>query len=328
MIDRRIFVQTMTVGTLILAYGRAASAQVPARPPKLGFLHGGSVPTNAAALMDGLREQGYVPGENLVVDHRVPERGKFEQLSALAAGLVAGQPDVIAAANPHSIDALSKLTKTIPIVGIDLESDPVARGWVASLARPGGNITGFFMDLPEISGKQLQFLRELAPTLRRVGVLGAPGVNEPQFLAIEGAARQIGVTLHLRRITTLGQIAGAVADLARQRAEGLVALTSPLILAGASAIAEEAIRYQLPTICPFVPFFAERGGLIAYGPDLPDLFRRAGGYVARILRGARAAELPLQRPEKFALVVNLRTARILKLTAPPPLLARADRVIE
>ena len=173
---------------------------------------------------------------------------------------------------------MTKATKTIPIVGVDLESDPVAKGWVASLARPGGNVTGFFLDIPEMSGKQLQLLKEVKPTLARVAVLGTRAVNELQFRATEVAARSGGLTLQPLPIKSLDEIPEAIAAAARQRAGALLVLTSPLIFTSLPRIAEAAIKHRLPAINLFVPFFAEAGGLLAYGPNFRDLFRRAADY--------------------------------------------------
>ncbi len=272
---------------------------------------------------------GYVPGQNFLLEFRGPERpDKYEQHADLAAQLVAAGVDVILASNPSAIEATTKATKTIPIVGVDLESDPVAKGWAATLARPGGNFTGFFLDIPEISGKQLQFLKEIKPVLSRVAVLGDSRVNELQSRATEAAARGAGLTIQAFSVRDIGEVPGAIAEAARQRAGALVVLTSPLVFNNLGRIADAAVKHRLPAICPFAPAFADAGGLIAYGPDITDLFRRAAGYVARILRGAKPGELPVQRPEKFGLVVNLKTARALKLTLPQSLVLRADRVIE
>jgi putative ABC transport system substrate-binding protein len=317
------------IGAVILhAHGRA-SAQAPAKPVKIGWLSGGGAITfSVLPFLEGLREQGYVDGQNVVVEQFRPEGANFDQYPELVGRLLAGRPAVILAANPHAIDAVTKATKTMPIIAVDLESDPVARGWVTSLARPGGNLSGFFLDIPEISGKQLQFLREVKPGLSRVAVLGDSRVNELQFHATDAAGRRAGLTLHALRVKTLNEIPLAIAEAARQRAGALLALTSPLVITRLSHIAEEALRHRLPSSCPFVPQFAEFGGLLAYGPDFPDLFRRASGYVGRILKGAKVEDLPVQRPAKFELAVNVKTARALGLTLPVDLVQRADRVIE
>ena len=310
---------------------RPVRAQGPPSVPLVGAITGwGRAPRNAnyEAFLEGLRAAGYKPGQDIRVERLQPEPGKVEQYPSLVSRLVAQRPEVILASNPHAIEAVVHVTQTIPIVGVDLESDPVARGWVASLSRPGGNLTGFFLDIPEMSGKQLQFLREVDPKLVRVAVLGDSRVNDLQFKATEVAARAAGLTVHLLPVNSIKEIPGAVREARRQRAGGLVALTSPLVYSALAPLAEHAVKHHLVSICPFSPAFAEEGGLLAYGPHLPDMFRRAAGYVDRILKGAKADGLPVQRPEKFELAINLKTARALKLTLPQSLVLRADRVIE
>jgi putative ABC transport system substrate-binding protein len=275
-----------------------------------------------------MREHGLVHGEHVEFVRYAPASRTLDDVPAIAARMVASRPDVIIASNPHSVDALARATKTIPIVAIDLESDPVARGWVTSLGRPGGNVTGIFLDIPELSGKQLQFLREAKPDVVGVCVLGDPRINELQFRAIDSAARTAGLAVHGLHIKTVDDIRTALGDAARERAGGIVALTSPLVRGAVRIVAEGALKHRIAAICPFVPSFAEVGGLLAYGPDFPDLFRRSVAYVARILKGAKAADLPVQRPEKFGLALNLRTARTLGLALPAALIQRADLVIE
>ncbi len=217
---RRAFIRTLGLG--VLAIHRQVHAQASAKAPRAGWLGrspGRELPS-FKAFLEGLGALGYVIGENLVVDVRAPEHDKIEEYSDLAGQLVAAGVDVLLAANPHALEAMTKATKTVPIVGVDLESDPVAKGWVASLARPGGNVTGFFLDLPEMSGKQLQLLKEVKPTLARVAVLGDPGVNELQFRATEIAARSGGLTLQPLPTKGLNEIPGAIAEAARWRAAG------------------------------------------------------------------------------------------------------------
>jgi putative tryptophan/tyrosine transport system substrate-binding protein len=326
---RREFIVTLVLGLLVSR--RRASAQASAKVPRVGYL-GGSQRAASPTLktfLEGLEEMGYVPGQNILLEVRAPERpDKYEQFPGLAAQLVAAGVDVILASTPSAIEATTKATKTIPIVGVDLESDPVAKGWAASLTHPGGNFTGFVLDIPEMSGKQLQFLKEVKPDLRRVAVLGDPRVNELQSRTTEAAARGAGLTIQALSVRDVGEVPAAIAEAARERAGGLVVLTSPLVFNNLGRIVDAAVKHRLPAICPFSPTFADAGGLIAYGPDLPDFYRRAAGYVSRILKGAKPGDLPVQRPEKFQLVVNRKTARALKLTLPQSLVLRADRVIE
>ena len=322
MTSRRTFIRTLGLG--VLAVHRHAHAQASAKAPRVGYL---GRPVSQLAFVDGLRALGYVIGENVLVDARAPQQNTIEEYSALASQLVATGVDVLVAANPQALEVMTKATKTIPIVGVDLESDPAAKGWVASLARPGGNVTGFFLDIPEMSGKQLQLLKEVKPTLARVAVLGDGAVNELQFRAAEGAARGGGITLQLLPIKSQAEVPGAIAEAARQRAGALLVLTSPLLFTNLPPIAEAAVKHRLPAINLFVPFFAEAGGLLAYGPDFRDLFRSAAGYVVRILKGAKPADLPVQRPIRFEFIINLKTANALSLQIPQSLLLRADRVI-
>jgi putative ABC transport system substrate-binding protein len=328
MIPRRAFIGSLGLG--VLALHRRVHAQASAKTPRIAFVGrspGRELPS-FKAFVEGLRSLGYVIGENVVVDVGAPAHDRAEEYSDLAAQFVAAGVDVLVAANPHALDAMRKATKTIPIVGVDLESDPVAKGWISSLARPGGNITGFFLDLPEMSGKQLQLLKEVKPALARVAILGNPNVNELQFRATEVAAQGGGLTLHPLPTKTANEIPGAIAEAARQRAGALLVLSSPLIFANLRRIADAAIKHQLPAINLFVPFFAEAGGLLAYGPDFNDLFRRAAHYADRILKGAKPGDLPGQRPIKFDFVINLKTAKTLGLQIPQSLFLRADRVIE
>jgi putative ABC transport system substrate-binding protein len=330
-LGRRDLIVALVLGPLVSS--RRASAQASAKTPRVGYLGNfGSqrvlAPT-AKAFVDELQQMGYVPGQNFLLEFRAPTRpDKYEQFPDLAAQLVAARVDVILASTPSAIEAATKATKTIPIVGVDLESDPVAKGWAASLTHPGGNFTGFVLDIPEMSGKQLQFLKEIKPDLRRVAVLGDPRVNELQSRTIEAAARGAGLTIQALSVRDVDEVPAAIAGAAGQRAGALVVLTSPLVFNNLGRIADAAVKHRLPAICPFAPAFADAGGLIAYGPDLPDFYRRAAGYVSRILKGDRPGDLPVQRPEKFQLVVNLKTARAIKLTLPRSFVLRADRVIE
>jgi putative ABC transport system substrate-binding protein len=330
LIPRRSFVGTLGLG--MLTAHRRAHAQTSAKAPRIGWLSGGFVAQqespNFRAFKQGLRDLGYVIGQNVLVDVRSPKRDEIGEYPDLGTRLVATGVDVILAANPHSLEAVTRATKTIPVVGVDLESDPVAKEWVVSLAHPGSNVTGFFLDIPEMSGKQLQFLKEVKPNLTRVAVLGDPRVNKLQFRATEVAARGGGLTLQSLPVKSQNEISNAIAEAARERAGALVALTSPLVNISLGHIADAALKHRLPAICPFVPIFAQAGGLLAYGPDFPDLFRRAAGYVATILKGTKPSELPVQRPTKFELVINLKTAKALGLTIPPSLLLRADEVIQ
>jgi len=325
---RRAFIGA--IGIALVAVSCVARAQPSAKPARVGWLgrSAGKETPAFKAFADGLHDLGYVIGENLVVDIRTPDHDKVEQYPEVARRLIASGVDVILASNPYAAEAVTKATTIIPIVAVDFESDPVARGWVATLARPGGNVTGFFLDLPEISAKQLQMLKEVKPNLMKVAALGDARVNEPQFRATEVGAQGARLTLQRFSVSGRDEISSALMHAARWGADALLLLSSPMIFTVMSQIAASAVKHRLPSISLFVPFFAEAGGLMAYGPTFVDPFRRAASYVDRILKGARAAELPVQRPTKFELVINVKTATALGVAMPAPLLVRADRLIE
>lgn len=199
-------------------------------------------------------------------------------------------------------------TTRIPIVGVDLESDPIANGFVKTLARPGGNITGFFLDLPELGGKLIQLLREIVPNLSKVGIVWLADVGQSQFTATEYAARSAGVGFVSLPVRSADDLRRAFERALRERAGGVVLLSGPLLMFERELIAELALHNRLPTVSLFT-VFPEVGGLLGYGPNFPDIMRRAAGYVVRILRGAKPDDLPVQRPAKFELVVNLKTAK-------------------
>jgi putative tryptophan/tyrosine transport system substrate-binding protein len=316
----------------MLVRPRSARGQTPPKPIRIGWLSGGFGAQPGApplkAFSEGIREGGFVLGQNVVLEVRRPDRGAASEYATLARKLVAQAPAVVLAANPNSVEAMAAATTSIPIVGVDLESDPIARGWVTSLARPGRNVTGYFLDLPEMSGKHLELLQDVRRPLTRVAILGDPRVNEVQFKTMGPIAQRAGVTLHALELTEPSQIARSIAQAARQGAGALLAFTSPMVNLSLKPIADAALEHRLPAICGFVPTFAEAGGLLAYGPDFADLFRRAAAYVVAILKGAAASELPIQRPTKFPLVINLKTAKGLGLAIPPTMLAHADQVIE
>lgn len=266
-----------------------------------------------------LRDLGWNDGQNVNVDWR----RRDEEI----AELVRLKVDVLVLPNPHRLEAGLRLTKTIPIVGIDLESDPVARGFATSLARPGGNVTGIWLDLPEIAGKQLQLLKEAVPDLHRVAVLWDDRIARPQFTATETAARTIGVSVYGARVRDDSEIESAVKRVLAQRPQALLALTSPIVIRTQNRIAELALRNRLASITGFTTFPAA-GGLMAYGPNFDGLFRQAASYVDRILKGTRPGDLPIARPTTFELIINAKTAKALGLTIPQSLLLQADSVIE
>ena len=308
------------------AWPLVARAQQPAEKlPRIGSIQNFRN-ENFEAFIQGLREAGYVDGQNMLLETRF-YAGVLDRIDEFTSELVALKCSVILATAPYAVQAVMKATSKIPIVGIDLESDPVANGWVKSLARPGGNLTGFFLDIPELGGKQIELLKEAVPTVARLAVLWDATIGTVQFGATETAARPSGVTLESFPIRNVEDIKDAIERAARERVHGLVVLTSPLIFNQRSQIADLALKTRLPTISLFNSF-PKVGGLMAYGPSLALMFKRAASYVDRILSGANPGELPIERPSKFELVINLKTAGALGLTVPPTLLARADEVIE
>jgi len=241
--------------------------------------------------------------------------------------LVNNRVEAIVAAAPAAVQAAAGATTSIPVIAIDLESDPVASGFVRSLARPGGNVTGVFLDFPDFSAKCLQLLIETVPTLSGVGLLWDPSTGVLQLKAVEAAAQAFGISAQVFEARRAADIAEAFYVLDRSRFQGLLLLSSPLIAGNPQLIADLAIRRNLPTISLF-PEIARAGGLIGYGPLIQDLFRQVGGMARKVLQGAKVAELPAERPTRFQLVANLKTAKLIGITLPSSILLRADEVIE
>jgi putative tryptophan/tyrosine transport system substrate-binding protein len=320
---RRYFVSLIIGGAA--AWPLAARAQKPAQElPRIGAIHS-THSENSEAFVQGLREAGLGDGQNMVLEARFGGPGSV--LDQYARELVALKCSVIFASNPYAIRAVLKATSTIPTVGVDLESDPVASGLAKSLARPGGNFTGFFLDIPELGGKQIELLREAVRAVSRLAVLWDATIGAVQFRATEMAARSAGVVLQSLPIRRPEDVNNAFEHAVREQAQAMVILSSPLIFGERARIADLALNARLPAISLFSSF-PSVGGLMAYGPDFPSIFRQAAGYVSRILEGAKPAELPIQRPTKFELVINTKTAQAIGLTMPEALLVRADQVIE
>ena len=323
--DRREFISAVTAS--LLAGPRAAGAQPAAGTPRIGILGLTPWPPSLAeAFKQGLGELGYTEGRNVALESQDAD-GRPERMSQLAADLVRLKVDVILTRGAGALAAAKQATSRIPTVAVDLESDPVAMGFVRNLAQPGGNITGVFLDLPELSGKQLQFLKEVIRPISRVAIFGDPMLNAPQFQATEAAAQALGIQPQRLEVRGSKEIDTALDAASRGKANAVILLSSPLVFHHRTELGALAAKRRLPAVSMFVEF-AEAGGLLAYGPSLREAFRRAGGFVARILQGAKPAEMPVERPTKFELVINRKTARALGLTLPPSLVSRADRVIE
>ena len=327
--NRRAFFAAVAGGLLAAPLG--AGAQPARKTARLGYLSAGSSTGNprlVEAFREGLRELGWAEGQNLVLEYRWAD-GRFDRLPDLAAELVRRTVDVIVASPTPAALAAKEATGTIPIVGLSL-TDPVGLGIIASLARPGGNVTGLSYSVgPSIFGKDLELLREVVPQVQRVAVLSNPaGPAQPLTIRnIRVAAQALGLQLQLVEARGPGDFDGAFAAMTREHAGAVFVVTDPAFVAHRARLTDLAIRKRLPSIFTQRED-AEAGGLMSYGPRLSDLYRRAATYVDRILKGARPADLPVEEPTKFELVINLKTAKILGLTIPQSLLLRADQAIE
>jgi putative ABC transport system substrate-binding protein len=278
------------------------------------------------AFRQGLRELGYVEGKNIVIEWRSTE-DKPDRLPALATELLSLRVDVIVTGGPSATRAAKGATSTIPIV-MSTDPDPVANGFVASLARPGGNITGLATLAPELSGKRLELLKETVPKLSRVAVFGTsttPG-NAQNIKETELAARAFGLQLQSLDVRAPKDMETAFRAAGKARADSIIVLSGPMVNSHRSQIVDLAVKSRLPAIYPW-PEYVEDGGLMSYGPSLTDLFRRAATYVDKILKGRKPADLPVEQPIKFEFIVNLKAAKQIGLTIPPNVLVRADRVI-
>ena len=325
--DRRSFLATLAV----LAAPLAAEAQQATKLSRIGFLSA-SFPSDArmlrflVAFRQGLHELGYVENKNIAIEARWAE-GHYDRLPVLAAELVQLKVNVIVTYGA-AILAAQKATETIPIV-MAVVIDPVTPGFAASLARPGGNITGLSSMAPELVGKQLEIFKEILPKVSRVAVLGNPtnAGNASQLRQAHNAARALGVRLQSVEARRLNEIDTAFEAMSREQAGAVIVLADSMLIDQRARIVDLAARRRLPTVA-WPTDYAEAGGLVAYGPSVTDMFRRAATYVDKILKGAKTADLPIEQPTKFELVINLKTAKALGLTIPPSILARADHVIQ
>jgi ABC-type uncharacterized transport system substrate-binding protein len=320
-------------GVAALAGPRAARAQQPDRVRRVGVLMSRAAgdpeeQARFAGFLQGLQKLGWTDGRNVRIDYRWAA-ADADRSRTYAAELVALAPDVILASGSASVAALLQTTRTVPIVFVNV-IDPVGAGYVARLARPGGNATGFTAFEYSLSGKWLELLKEIAPNLTRIAILRDPALAAGigQFAAIQAMApSSSGVELSPIDVRDGGEIERDVATLARESNGGLIVTGSSWAAVHRELIVMLAARHRLPAVYPF-RYFVTSGGLISYGPDPIDVFRRAAGYVDRILKGEKAADLPVQAPTTYELAINLKTAKALGLTLPPSLLARADQVIE
>jgi putative ABC transport system substrate-binding protein len=330
---RREFI-TLLGGVVVMCSCRASAEPGP-KLPRIGFMVTGSVgsPDQQAmidAFQQGLRERGYVEGRNVVIEYRAAD-GRIERFTELARELVDRHPDLIVASNTPAAHAAKQATTTIPIV-VAVMGDPVGDGLVASLARPAGNITGMTFLGPELASKRLELLKQALPTMSRVAALWHPSAYgestmKEMLRAMEAAAGTLSIALQLVDVRGANEFERAFGAMIRERAEALIILPSPMLFSERRHIVDLATTNKLPSIA-MDRAFVELGGLMAYGTSIRDLFRRAGVYVDKILQGAKPADLPVEQPTKFELVINLKTAKTLGLQIPDKLLARADEVIE
>jgi putative ABC transport system substrate-binding protein len=330
--DRRAFIAI--VGGSILATPRAgeAQAQLPAKVFTIGYLsHFSGIGETEEALRQGLREVGYVEGQNLLIEWRFA-KGDLGLHPKLAAGLIALKVDCLITAGVSPTRAAMQATRTIPIVMGNASDDPVQQGLVASLARPGGNVTGFTDIAAELAGKRVELLLETVPTAKRVAILGhgspAGTSRFTQFKATEAAARRLGVTLQSLRLQGPDELKSAFHAARAAGADVLIVVSFGFIVNHKEQIAELAISHRLPVMTT-VARMVTAGSLMSYSPDFVDHYRRrVPRYVDKILKGAKPADLPVEQPTKFELVINLKTAKALGLTIPPSILGRADQIIQ
>jgi putative ABC transport system substrate-binding protein len=319
------------IALLVVLAGAVAHAQPQSKVPRLGFLSADSQSASAIrteAFRQGLRELGYVEGQNILIDYRFGE-GKRERFPDLAAELARLKVDIIVSGGGNLLTrAAQQATNTIPIVMTNV-LDPVGSGFIASLARPGGNITGLTAISSDLAGKRLELIKETFPKASRIAVLLDPGDPSKvvELKEVQAAANGLGLKLHAIEVSSPAGFESAFKSGMREQVESLFVLQSAITNTHRKTISELAIRHRMPTMWA-EPGLLDAGGLVSYGPNYTDLFRRAATYVDKILKGAKPADLPIEQPTKFELVINLKAAKQIGLTISPNVLARADRVIK
>lgn len=329
--NRRAFFGTLA-GSLLAAPLVAArvEAQRPSKTARVGVLFPSIDNAVFRAYFEGFRrrmtELGYDDGRNLTLLYQFGEDQRM-RLVMQAARLRNLHPDAIVAIAPAGVDVASKATKDIPVIAVDHGTDPIAAGYVKALARPGGNVTGIFLDFPELAGKWLELLKAIAPSLTRVALAWDPSTGPAQLNAARQAAAVLTLQVFPVEVRTHADFDTAFRTAASQGANGMVALTSPVFNTGLRRMAQVAISHHLPTLVPF-PEYAKAGGLIAYGPDVLTMYGQAAVLVGKVLSGTPVADIPVERPTRFTLTINVSAAKALGLTIPPSLLQRADQVIE
>jgi putative tryptophan/tyrosine transport system substrate-binding protein len=296
---------------------------------RIGFLHPGQsalVSNRVVAFREGLAASGPREAADAEIIVRLANE-QIDKLPAMALELIQQNVQAICAVSPPAVSAARETTQSIPIVAMDLESDPVANGWATSLAHPGGNVTGIFLDLPGFNAKSLQLLREAVPALTKVAVFWHPVSGNLQLEAVRNAAVALGVAMEMFEVSRPSDFEPAFQAAARSQSTGVLMLSSPLFGGNPQLLADLALQNRLPAINIY-PDFAQKGGLIGYGPELQNLFMQSGVLVRKVLQGNAIADLPVERPTRFRLVANLVTARALGLTLPTSILLSADEVIE
>jgi len=320
----------LALGAMLLAVCFPAQAQQPTRIPHIGILTTFSpsvVSARIEGFRQGLRELGYVEGKNIVIEWRSAS-GNNDRLPVLAAELVGLKVDVIVSPGPTATRAFKEATSTIPIV-MAQDTDPVGSGFVASLARPGGNITGLATLAPEMGGKQLELLKEIVPKLSRMAVIGNSTIPGDAQALRETVLAAGAYEIYLRYLDVMDtkDLEATFRVAAKGRADGLLVLGNPYLNAQRKQVVDLAVKHRLPATYTR-PEYIDAGGLMYYGTNYPDLFRRAAYYVDKVLKGAKPADLPIEQPKKFELIVNLKAAKQIGLTISPNVLARADRVLK
>jgi putative ABC transport system substrate-binding protein len=315
----------ITLACVFLLSVDRVEAQQPGKLARVGILRIGSPPDPLIdSFRDGLNKLGYVEGRNIAFDLRYT-RGGEDQLRELATDLVRQNVEVIVAPGGTAARVAKNTTSTIPIV-ITAVADPVGEGLVASLARPGGNVTGLSNLSPDLAGKRIEALKEAFPKISRLAILVAPSEEGGQMKTIENAAKALKLQTRFFQVNGRSDIDASFDALTKQTQDAILVIGSSITFEHRKSITAQLIKLRLPAMMPHVAF-VEAGGLMSYGPNFADLYRRAAIYVDKILKGSKPAELPVEQPTKFDLIVNLKTAKAMGLTIPPNLLARADRVI-
>ena len=314
----------LALGALLFALGSSVAAQQRARIYRIGYLSGeGGIDEREEAIRQGLRELGYIDGQNLLIEWRFA-KGDAARLPELAAELVGLKPDVLVTGGTTPARALKDSTTTIPIV-VASAGDLVGRGLVASLARPGGNITGSTSIAPELNGKRLEILKEIVPKAARVAFLYRPG-EQDELRELEIAAQKLGLKIQPREVQEASQFQSAYTAMSTERADALVISRNPFMNTHRRALIDLAAKHRLPAMCDGTTWTSS-GCLVSYSQNRTDVYHRAAVLIDKILKGAKPADLPVEQPTKFEFVINLKTAKQIGLTIPPNVLARADKVI-